>query len=264
MSQVLTPPASHHASESPELEQKKNQAPEVDVAALTLSLDGLLERYLDLLDQHQQLQKEMASRLSSGFLSLAQANYTCPPGRRYGADYYDDRMKATKRMTVHLSPDTRINDDQSGEKDNDRPANSDPLRQIFNIETCTANDSGEQSEEDKKTHLHKLNKEPPKAENSDTEEGSDSEAANPTITDDVSNKEIEPTTESNRSKQKPRSSDPLRWYGILVPPSLRNAQKSFTNAVEDYLPALSSVVVEMQTVEKEISQILWVSDLLPV
>ena len=28
----------------------------------------------------------------------AHANYTSPPGRRYGADYYDERMKATRKV----------------------------------------------------------------------------------------------------------------------------------------------------------------------
>lgn len=36
-----------------------------------------------------------------GFMALAHANYTCPPGRRYGADYYDERMKATRKLSVN-------------------------------------------------------------------------------------------------------------------------------------------------------------------
>jgi len=34
-------------------------------------------------------------------MALAHANYTCPPGRRYGADYYDERMKATRKLSVN-------------------------------------------------------------------------------------------------------------------------------------------------------------------
>lgn len=52
-----------------------------------------------------------------------------------------------------------------------------------------------------------------------------------------------------------RSFDPVTWYGILVPPSLRNAQKTFTETVEGAVPELASVVVEIQTVEGEVERI---------
>lgn len=35
-----------------------------------------------------------------GFLSIAQANYSTSSGRRYGQDFYDDRMKALKGVYV--------------------------------------------------------------------------------------------------------------------------------------------------------------------
>lgn len=67
----------------------------------------------------------------------------------------------------------------------------------------------------------------------------------------------EPASDTKRksAKQKPHTSDPIQWYGILVPPSLRSAQKSFTKAVESSLPELASVMVEMQSAEKEISRL---------
>ena len=40
-----------------------------------------------------------------------------------------------------------------------------------------------------------------------------------------------------------------------MPPYLRSAQKSFTEAVEGRLPQLSSVIVEMRTVEKEVERV---------
>lgn len=57
------------------------------------------------------------------------------------------------------------------------------------------------------------------------------------------------------SKRKPRSSDPLRWYGILVPQSLRSAQKSFAEAVDGQMAELAGVIVEMQAVEKEVTRV---------
>lgn len=58
-----------------------------------------------------------------------------------------------------------------------------------------------------------------------------------------------------RSKGQSRLLDPITWYGILVPPSLRSAQKFFTDAVESQVPELASVVVEMQVVEQEVYRV---------
>ena len=57
-----------------------------------------------------------------------------------------------------------------------------------------------------------------------------------------------------QEKKKFRSLDPITWYGILVPASLRSAQKSFTQAVESQLPELACVTVEMWALEKEVER----------
>lgn len=59
-------------------------------------------------------------------------------------------------------------------------------------------------------------------------------------------------------KHKPRKklrSDPIHWYGILVPPSLRRAQASFAQAIDHPIPDLASTTVQMRTLEQEISQV---------
>ena len=81
--------------------------------SLIRSLDDLLERYLQLLDQYRTLQQSLARLLSKvrinelncthsesaqGYLSLAQANFSNPNRARYGRDHYDDRMKALIRV----------------------------------------------------------------------------------------------------------------------------------------------------------------------
>ena len=66
-------------------------------------LDDVLEQYLTLLDRYQNLQQELSSNLSNGYLSLAQANFSNANRVRYGQDYYDDRMQATARYTLRES-----------------------------------------------------------------------------------------------------------------------------------------------------------------
>lgn len=64
MAQIPTPPTSRPGSETPDPELK--EAPVSDSSAdLLHSLDALLERYLDLLDQHQKSHAELARRISS-------------------------------------------------------------------------------------------------------------------------------------------------------------------------------------------------------
>lgn len=63
------------------------------------------------------------------------------------------------------------------------------------------------------------------------------------------------THTTSKEKKKFRSLDPITWYGILVPPALRSAQKSFMGGVEGQVPALASVVVEMRAVEREVERV---------
>ena len=97
-----------------EIQQSKTNQVE-GKEALVRSLDDLLERYLQLLDQYRTLQQSLArlfsrvriielesnythSESTQGYLSLAQANFSNPNRARYGRDHYDDRMKALIRV----------------------------------------------------------------------------------------------------------------------------------------------------------------------
>lgn len=48
--------------------------------------------------------------------------------------------------------------------------------------------------------------------------------------------------------------DPLNWFGILVPPALRQAQGSFRLAAGDFVPKMATVVREMREVEVEVGR----------
>jgi hypothetical protein len=64
-----------------------------------------------------------------------------------------------------------------------------------------------------------------------------------------------PAEELKKPRKKFRSDDPIYWYGILVPPSLRNAQRSFTEGIQTQVPDLASTIVEMRTLEQKITQL---------
>ncbi|KAL9102678.1 MAG: hypothetical protein Q9163_002200 [Psora crenata] len=156
------------SNESDKLANKK--------AELETILDDLLERYLILLDQYQTLQAELSRHLASGYLSLAQANFTAPNGIRYGPDFYDERAQASSQVTV--SP-------------------SDPA--------------------------FSLSADPP------------ADAA--TFLEGQTN----PQTRS----------DPLHWFGVLVPSALKACQLDF-KAVLSYVPTIANVATEMKSVEIEV------------
>ena len=59
--------------------------------------------------------------------------------------------------------------------------------------------------------------------------------------------------EDSSSSHEHRANDPLRWFGILVPPPLRAAQKSFAHTVCNLIPGLVNIELEMKTLEKQIT-----------
>ncbi|EEP75643.1 predicted protein [Uncinocarpus reesii 1704] len=205
MSEALpSPPASPARSTTPE------QSDTIQ------AIDDLLERYLYLLDEHQRLHQELGNHLSAGFISLARANHSCPPGRRYGEDYYDDRMKAVKKVIARsLSsklPDTKV----LGKP----PSSLAPSR--FMIVQDKSSDDLKNTANDK---------------NADQNEVESSATAD----------QMKPT-----NKHPP---NPIHWFGILVPPALRAAQNSFTSALDGPLPTLANVITEMHEVEQKISDL---------
>ncbi|KAF2265396.1 hypothetical protein CC78DRAFT_553004 [Lojkania enalia] len=182
--------------------------------ALISQLDSLLERYLNTLNQYQKAQQQLTSNLSSGYLSLAQANFNNQSHSRYGQDYYDERMQAFRKVkgsaVAFRIPAPKLDPSSAS-----GPASSPP------------NSSGKPTEE---------NNSEVSATSSESENEDES----------VNNA---PSGESSTC------SDPLRWFGILVPSALRQAQSSFVSAIEGPIPQLATIVREMRRQESEISRL---------
>ncbi|KAL4783024.1 hypothetical protein BJX76DRAFT_331042 [Aspergillus varians] len=252
MTQLPTPPASRQTSEIPDVELKQLHIDD-PTPDLLESLNALLERYLHLLDKHQRLQSELASRLSSGFLSLAHANYTCPPGRRYGADYYDERMKASRR--VILQPPSSDGKRTYNIELEDPGQTGAPSGQIFAIVSATSSDEeADMGDRPKPSESNEIALEQELSDDVEDDDPVETTGASQTSSNSPV-ADLEADTKTEFVKRTPRTLDPIRWYGILVPPSLRSAQKSFTEAVEGSLPELAATVVEMQAAEKDISRL---------
>jgi hypothetical protein len=68
-------------------------------------IDILLEHYLHLLDQYTTLRNELNTIQSSIHQHMARANFSADRGIRYGQDFYDERMQASRRCTITPSND---------------------------------------------------------------------------------------------------------------------------------------------------------------
>ncbi|KZM20475.1 uncharacterized protein EKO05_0004553 [Ascochyta rabiei] len=189
----------------------------VDKDALLTRLDTLLEQYLHTLDEYEKLTQQLSQQLSSAFFSLTQANFHNRSGVHYGQDRYDERVQATRRIVI--SEDEEHNPHFS--------TTSTPTPGSSSAEPST--------------------RPPPTA----TQE--------PTEDEPKSIPDPDPTTGSTEEESNTPSGstlpDPLRMFGILVPPALRAAQASFRGAVEGPVVRLVGVAGELRGLEREIGRV---------
>ncbi|KAK7424972.1 hypothetical protein QQZ08_008368 [Neonectria magnoliae] len=66
-------------------------------------IDELLERYLGLLDEYTVLRQNLSQLQSSVYQNIARANFSGERGMRYGQDHYDERMQASRRLTIDVN-----------------------------------------------------------------------------------------------------------------------------------------------------------------
>lgn len=192
-------------------------------------IDSLLERYLALLDEYTRL-REQLSRLQSGvYQGIARANFSAERGLRYGRDQYDDRMQASRRVEI-------------GREEADEAEGS----ASFAVVDMNAVDAAAEAKETEgKTEAGTQ----PKDDEADTTEEDQIDGKKQGDSDKPDE------TEKNETEQKPtppKHANPLRWFGILAPMPLRNAQSLSVEAVENVIPRLVTVNAAMIDVEIQV------------
>lgn len=186
----------------------RSASPKADL--LDSRLDALWVQYLDLLDQYTKAQEELSKLMSSGFFSLAQANRSPMHGRRYGQDWYDQRMKTSRRCQIveqieHTSTGTPISS----------------YGQVFIADWVpVAQDADDKDGAESKSAKHQAR------ENVEPKQ----QPSPPRTPDPVASSTSEKAKDAQESKAVSHM-DPIRWYGILVPPELRRAQAFFTTSI---------------------------------
>ncbi|CAO2657706.1 Nn.00g038320.m01.CDS01 [Neocucurbitaria sp. VM-36] len=222
------------------LEGFGTQRTEKDV--LIAQLDELLEQYLHTLDEHEKIRRDLSKQLSSGYMALAQANFhNSSSAVRYGQDCYDERMQAIRKIDVKES-DSGLGE---GQVRFSTFAVAESHEDIESTETSTQEDPKDEHEKENTS----TDQPQPSAETSKPESASDdtSKAGKDSRRDPES--ATEPTKATNKV------ADPLRWFGILVPPALRSAQSAFISAVEGSIPQLATIARDLRTQEIEIGRV---------
>lgn len=223
--------------------------------ALHSQLDTLWAQYLDLVDDYTTAEAAIKEHISSGFFSLAQANFKSSRGR-YGQDYYDERAVATTRTIVEAQ---------------DQGISTRVVKHAVAVEAsstskATSNGSEEQGLPDKQSEEATEKSHPadyPTPAATPEPEGKQV-STNPSCTnpqgaqetgDETDKRDNGPDNKTTKPKIDPH--DPIRWFGILVPQTLRQAQASFNDAILDSqsLPKAMTSSRRMREVEVEIRKI---------
>lgn len=288
-------------SETRESQQdlKGSRLDAIQSASLSERLDQLLASYLELLDTYTSLRTQLSKDFSSGFFALAQANRssTLGPGRRYGEEGYDDRMKALRRVKIESGTDSEhvktVNvasapqDAQQGEESRAR-SDTDKVAEDLKIERSADqvrdrdryNTIPSEEDEDILKNGSTWTKQQSNDDQS-TEEQEDPASDSPSNSVQDASHQSSPLTHptstltsrctmsncytytstytstaiasaSSTSTGPPASTDPLKWYGILVPAPLRTSQTHFQTIVASTIPALLTLESRLRSLETEI------------
>lgn len=219
-------------------------------------LDSLLETYLELLDEHTTLRKQLSKQFSEGFFCLARANHlsgSLGNGRRYGEEGYDERMKAQRRIVYSMEVSRDGEDvDNTGSEDTVASQEAEKKHQVAAQPSYRV--SIQKMKDARPDQTSTADSEQPNRveglQNSSTRDSAAAPASSSSPTQPKSSAEPQKNV-----KSPPSNRDPLNWYGILTPPPLRKAQDSFVSAVETSIPQLLGTSASMYDLECQITKL---------
>ncbi|XWW93513.1 hypothetical protein V2A60_001446 [Cordyceps javanica] len=194
------------------------------------TIDELLERYLGLVDQYAALRAALGAAQQRTFHALARANFTADRGARFGRDQYDERMRASRRVAVSYAaagepPTFAVTQEVRKEEEEEEEEEE---------EDAASTTAAEEQDGGRGRPLEHDDGAAAAADADGGGDGGDGSGA------------------EKKSKAVGAARDPIRWFGVLVPQALRDAQRESVRTVEDVIPRLVSVQAEMAHVEIEV------------
>ncbi|OBT68284.1 hypothetical protein VE03_02393 [Pseudogymnoascus sp. 23342-1-I1] len=194
---------------------------------MTVDIDDLLTTYLGLLDTYTTLRSKLTALQASTSLSLARASLTTPHALGYTPGN-NAHLRAAVRLHVSPPSEPTSHDDGAGDEEGE---------EVFGLVPVDARPSPKTEDGDEDT-AHK------------EDDGEDDDADAVTADTDA---ETEPTSTSTPTPLTAQKTPPLLppGFGVLAPPSLREAQASATEAV-CVIAQLAGVEIRMRAVEVEV------------
>ncbi|KAK9448162.1 uncharacterized protein V1518DRAFT_419842 [Limtongia smithiae] len=244
-----TEPASASATAAP---APPVEAP-VDITQLPTDIDKLLFKYCELLDAYQSAQALLAQSFTTGFLRLAEANYGSR--MRYGRDYYHGNMSAAKvidvkeqaltsesdgvdeatitfaKLSLADVPLPPSEDDVAEAKKKAEPVAEPTVVDGATETVTTATETPATAPRRRRQEKAESVKPVEKQEEDRAPEPAPEQAAVPEA----------PSAPAVRKPKIPLNRNPIRWFGVLVPHTLRESQAMFQQAAEQV-----AVVVSLQ------------------
>ncbi|CAG8480189.1 727_t:CDS:2 [Funneliformis caledonium] len=171
---------------------------------ICIKLDKVLLEYMDLISIYQENWQKISKDLECGYLQLAHSKYTMGPGR-LSKDQFDGRMQAVTRSLI-----------------------------------------SEVEEEILKEHNYQFTLINGYLENDDIipDESESNQINNNSSTlrrRNIKESETEPnvTTKTEQPSKKQIVRDPIHWFGLLVPSTLRESQKHFKQSLVNMVGLLN-------------------------
>ncbi|KAK4180012.1 hypothetical protein QBC36DRAFT_49567 [Triangularia setosa] len=214
----------------------------------TEKIDSLLQQYLLLLNEYTTLRGSLNNLQSALYQHLARANFSAQPGvRYYGQDYYDERMQATSRLETSVSPETNTPQFKLS-----KPHTVVVKPEPPNEPADKANDL-EEIQQQSENEKSKAQSEPsPENSSEDTVDTKEEDNHSQQPNEEEASEGKDDDDEKSKPKERKKSNEPLRWFGILTPFPLRQAQAQAKKAVEDVIPRLASLSEQMKALELEV------------
>ncbi|KAI0148494.1 hypothetical protein GGR57DRAFT_242665 [Xylariaceae sp. FL1272] len=209
-------------------------------------IDTLLERYLHLLHEYTTLRSELNSLQTGIYQSIARANFSAERGVWYGRDFYDERMQASRLVSTSLEPPSLPGDGEEGNDSREQVMCSGESVPTFRVVKAEEVERGGQKES--------RDEHPDGSEDAIGGSSVPAKERDTSIIDtDAKLEEKAVASDSDTTLLKTATrKDPLRWFGLMAPTSLRQAQSHSIRAVGDVIPRLCSVNAEMSRVEIEV------------
>ncbi|KAG0047383.1 hypothetical protein BGZ83_007549 [Gryganskiella cystojenkinii] len=230
--------------------------------SINKELDQLVVLYMTLVQDYHSAWTRISEKFQEGREQISQAKYVMGP-RNVSADCYDLRMKALRGVSVEKDT-VRIQDLLVKRRQQEQAQ-----------EQLKAQDSGKKPEQESETDTDLFNngqigsglrrrggntssstsslvEQDQNIAKDDEDDDRKKKATAPTSNvDSVFSSPSSTLSSKTTSKKKERNPDPLLWFGVFVPGSLRTAQTAFKQGLED-VAMMATVQHKLVNLEKDI------------